>query len=371
MSRVHDLVVVGGGFAGMACARAAAERGLRTLVLERRPWPARRVHTTGILVRELAEQWDPPSRITRRIPGVRLYGPGGRHLDLHSPGYHFLATDTEALLEWHRRRAIDAGAALRFGGAYRGARRDGAMHALDDGELRARFLVGADGARSAVAADQGLGRNRQFLFGAEAELPPVEGVHPEFLHVFLDGELAPGYIGWVVPGVGITQIGVGCRLPAQLDLHAFMRRAAAVLGVEFPRPIGFRTGLIPCGGLVRDWHGDGVLLVGDAAGMVSPLTGGGIHPAVAMGRLAGAAIAAHLDGTGPAPALVLQRHLPGYGVRTLLRSAVDHAPARDLLLRLLFRTLPFRALAQLVFFHQRGLLTSAAWRDLIELMQGI
>lgn len=366
----HDLVVVGGGFAGIACARAAAARGLRTLVLERKPWPGRRVHTTGILVRELAEAWDPPARITRRIDGVRLYGPGDRSLDLRSPGYYFLATDTEALLEWHRRQAIDAGAALRFGCAFQDARRDGDVHIINGGELRARFLVGADGARSRVALDQGLGRNRQFLFGAEAELPPIPGVDAGFLHVFLDGELAPGYIGWVVPGVGMTQVGVGCRLPAQLDLNGFLRRVSRVFDVALPRPTGFRTGLIPCGGRVRRWRRDGVLLLGDAAGCVSPLTGGGIHPAVALGERAGAAIADHVAAQGPEPGRALQPHLPAYGTRSALRIAVEHLPARELLLRLLFASLPFRALAQLVFFHQRGLFTTAAWRDLVELLQG-
>jgi flavin-dependent dehydrogenase len=366
----QDLVIVGAGFAGMACAKVAAEQGLRTLVMERKPWPGRRVHTTGILVRELAESWDPPARLCRRIEGIRLYGPGGRSMDLHSPGYYFLATDTAALMEWHRRQAIDAGAAVRFGCAYRHAHVDQEICNINEGELRTRYLVGADGARSAVAADQRLGRNRQFLFGVEAELPPLPEVDPDFLHVFLDGELAPGYIGWVVPGVGMTQIGLGCRMPSQLDLHAFLRRMAALFHVDLPRPVGFRTGLIPCGGMVRPWHQPGALLLGDAAGTVSPLTGGGIHPAVGLGQAAGRALVEYLHGDGPPPPEVLTPHLPDYGTRVMLRSAVEHLPAQDLLLRLLFSSLPFRALAQLVFFHQRGLFTTAAWRDLLELLQG-
>ena len=53
----YDLIVTGAGFAGLSCAQRAAVRGLRTLILERKPWPGTRVHTTGILVKELAEQW--------------------------------------------------------------------------------------------------------------------------------------------------------------------------------------------------------------------------------------------------------------------------------------------------------------------------
>ncbi len=367
----HDLVIVGGGFAGMACAKVAAEQGLRTLVMERKPWPGRRVHTTGILVRELAEFWDPPARLCRRIEGIRLYGPGGRSIDLHSSGYYFLATDTAALVEWHRRQAIDAGAAVRFGCAYRRARLSQDTYTINEDDLRTRYLVGADGARSTVAADQHLGCNRQFLFGVEAELPPVPEVDPDFLHVFLDGELAPGYIGWVVPGVGMTQIGLGCRMPSQLDLHGFLRRMAGCFGVSLPKPLGFRTGRIPCGGMVRPWHQAGILLLGDAAGTVSPLTGGGIHPAIALGQMAGHAVAEHLLGDGPPPHVMLTPRLADYGARVMLRTAVDHLPAQDLLLRLLFSSLPFRALAQLVFFHQRGLFSTEAWRDLLEMLQGM
>jgi hypothetical protein len=91
---MEDLVIVGGGFAGLACARTAALRGLRVCVLERRPAIGVRTHTTGIVVKEAAEEWEIPPRLSRRIAGVRLYAPSLRAIDLDSPGYYFLATDT-------------------------------------------------------------------------------------------------------------------------------------------------------------------------------------------------------------------------------------------------------------------------------------
>lgn len=53
----YDLAVVGAGFAGLACARSAAARGLRTLALERRPRAGSAIRTTGLLVKEAAERW--------------------------------------------------------------------------------------------------------------------------------------------------------------------------------------------------------------------------------------------------------------------------------------------------------------------------
>src|SRR5262245_17547265 len=95
-----DVAVVGAGFAGLACARVAAARGLRTVVLDRKADPGAAPHTTGLLVKEAADEWDVPRAITRKIHGIRLYAPSLAWIDLDSPGYYFLATDTPALLRW-------------------------------------------------------------------------------------------------------------------------------------------------------------------------------------------------------------------------------------------------------------------------------
>jgi flavin-dependent dehydrogenase len=71
----RQLVVIGAGFAGLACARAAAQRGVETTVLEAQPELGHRVSTTGILVKEAADAWAIPRSLTRKIHGVRLYSP--------------------------------------------------------------------------------------------------------------------------------------------------------------------------------------------------------------------------------------------------------------------------------------------------------
>lgn len=367
-SRIHDLIIAGGGFAGLACTRAAARVGLRTLVLERKPWPGTRVRTTGILVKELADEWDPPSRLLRRIDAVRLYSPSLRRLDLRSDGYYFFATNTPELVRWHERQAIDAGAAIRFNAPYSQSRVSQGLQLINQGQFRSRYLVGCDGARSRVARDRGLGCNRDFIIGVEVELAPQPHVDSTCLHVFLDGELAPGYIGWVVPGVNSTQIGLGCRLPRRPDLHAFLEKIARVFRLDDVRVREFRSGLIPCGGPVSPWFASGLVLVGDAAGMVSPLTAGGIHPAVTLGGIAGEAVADFLTSGGPAPHDVLHAHLPSYSYKRLLRKTSDRVTLPAAVYDYAFWSTPFRALAQILFFHHRGLFSRAAWRDVIRLI---
>src|SRR5437868_1075832 len=93
MMQKFDLVIVGGSFAGLACARTAALRGLKVAVLDSKPEPGARIRTTGIVVKEASDDFDLPAQLMRKVRGVRLYAPDDRSVDLHAPGYFFQATD--------------------------------------------------------------------------------------------------------------------------------------------------------------------------------------------------------------------------------------------------------------------------------------
>ncbi|MEO8475943.1 MAG: NAD(P)/FAD-dependent oxidoreductase [Actinomycetota bacterium] len=342
--------IVGASFAGLACAQACAARGLRTVVWERKRDAGEGVRTTGLLVKEAADELDPPLELTRKIHGVRLYGPSLMWVDLEAPGYYFYATDTPELLRSLARRAEGAGADIRWGRAF-------------PGDRVAPMLVGADGPRSHVARTARLGVNRRFLTGVEVELEDVEGVEDR-LHVFLDSRLAPGYIGWVVPGVGITQIGLASSRTGRPPLDAFLGRVSTLFDLSSARRVGSRGGLIPVGGRVRPFASSDVVLVGDAAGVVSPLTAGGIHTALGSGRAAGIAIASHLLDSGPAPEAALRGAFPTFGAKRAMRAALDLRPPNALVDRALGSP-RFQALAQTVFFHHRGLWSGDAWRALV------
>jgi len=351
MVQRFDLAIVGGSFAGLACARSAALRGLKVAVLDAKPDPGLRVRTTGIVVKEASDAFDLPARMMRKVPGVRLYAPDNRSLDLSAPGYFFQATDMPALMRWMAEEAARAGATLMYGRKFEGGleyERGVAM-----GDLHASFLVGADGAKSAVAQAFGLGENRRFLAGLEIECEPLEGVDPRFLHCFADSQIAPGYIAWMVPGVGATQIGLAASRPARPDLGALLRHLKAIFDIRDIRVTSRRSGLIPSGGVVRHLGTRRVMLVGDSAGMVSPVTGGGIHTALHFGRRAAVLVANHLDGRGPLPARALAAEAPRYRAKLWLRRALDLAPPNALINAALM-TAPMRRLAQRLYFHSRG-----------------
>lgn len=348
-----DLVVVGASFAGLAAARTAASRGLSVAVIDAKPDPGARIHTSGILVREAIEEIDIPHRLTRRVPGVRLYAPSLASVDLLSPGYAFYTTETAALLRWMAAEARKAGAVILPATRFEGALRANGRLYLKGIDLSARMLIGADGARSRVAEAFGLSINRRFLTGLEVELEPDDSVDPRFLHCFIDSRLAPGYMAWAAAGPSAIQLGLAVRDGDKPDLAAFMARTEEAFNWSKLKVTGRRSGLIPCGGPLKRIATPGVLLIGDAAGWVSPMTGGGIRLAFKYGRRAASLIADHLMCGGPEPGAALAHEVPKFRAKLALRGALDLAPP-NMFVNMALATRPMRRIAERLYFHARN-----------------
>ena len=357
-----DLLVVGASFAGLACARAAARAGLSVLVLEKKPRAGAKLHTTGLIVKDAVDQlpWlaDAPRALIRRIEAVRLYAPNMRHVDLHAPGYYFWATDTPALLDWMAALARASGAMIELGALFQDARRAGGIWhaAVNQRTVQARYIIGADGPCSRVARALGLSRNTEFLYGVEHEYAAAR-MAPGLLHCFIDRQLAPGYIAWAFQGVAVSQIGLARRLPVNsagpVRLDALLDKIKPVVRPGASPPVAVRAGLIPCGGTLPNVAREGALLIGDAAGVVSPVTAGGIHRALKQGQDAGIAVARFLRGEAADPAAWFVRGYPRLRAKRMLRWAFDHFQS-DRVFNSLLSTAPMRHAAALIYFHQKS-----------------
>jgi len=357
----QDCVVAGASFAGLACAFALARSGHSVTVLEEKADPGDKLHTTGIIVKDAIDQValldGLPPGLVRRIDGVRLYAPGMRSVDLFAPGYYFLATDTPQVMRWLAGQAAAAGARIAYGTPFRRCERTRSGFQVE-GAGQTRYLVGADGPSSRIAQSLGLGRNSQYLFGAEYEYAGLEMPDADKLHCFIDRRLAPGYIGWLVAGVGMVQAGLARRVRGReatmsSSMAAFLEKIAPVVDLRALRPAATRAGMIPCGGVVQPVSAPRALLVGDAAGMVSPVTAGGIHTALKHGLAAGHAIADFLDGRTEDPSGWFVSSYPRFHAKRRLRFLFDRFQS-DLLFDLLLETRPMRAAAGAVYFHHKG-----------------
>ncbi len=349
-----DILIAGGGFAGLACAKALAEAGVGVTLLERKKAPGVGMHTTGIIVKECAEEFAIPPALTRKVTDVRLYAPSLRFADLKSPDYFFLTTDTPGLMRHLSEEATRSGAYIIYDTAYEHGREEGKCISINNGAFSCRFLIGADGPRSKVADDFALGQNRQFLLGAEAEYEGLQLIDNHKFYCFLDQTLAYGYLGWVIPGVGVTQIGLAQRMPKKPDIDAFVRRMSGIFDFSQAKVAARRGGLIPVGGLVRPFARDNVILLGDSAGIVSPLTAGGIHTALHYGKILGDTLARHIKDGAEHPASLLERIYPRFYAKQALRKSYETLAPNWLLDAVVTNPL-FTTLASAVFFRKKRL----------------
>ncbi|MEQ8267228.1 MAG: NAD(P)/FAD-dependent oxidoreductase [Parvibaculum sp.] len=360
MTDRFDLVVAGASFAGLACARAAALRGLNVLVVEKKSSPDAKLHTTGIIVKDAIDdiEWlrSIPAEAIRKVPGVRLFSPNLRSIDLHAPGYYFLTTDTPMLMQWMADECLRAGATINLNTTLRQLDENSGSLIVNK-EIETRYLVGADGPNSTVARIAGLGRNTEFLYGIEHEFEGLPLPDPDYLHCFIDRKLARGYIGWAVQGPRATQVGVAARMPHSRSSQAWMTalfdKIRPTVDTGSIAPASIRAGMIPCGGLVTPSARRRIMLVGDAAGMVSPVTAGGIHNAVKHGLGAGNAIADHLHGQADDPAGWYADTYPRYQLKVLARRIFDRFQS-DAAFNLLLRSGAMRRLASEIYFHRKA-----------------
>jgi digeranylgeranylglycerophospholipid reductase len=358
-----DLLIVGASFAGCACAIRAAQFGLRVRLIDKKSDVGAKLHTTGIVVCDAVNNspflQNIPAALTRRIETIRLFSPALSEVVLSSPGYYFLATDTPNLMRWLVAQTRDAGVDVCLDTAFTSAQ------AVADRiefprQPAAKYLVGADGPQSKVAQAFGLSRVRHFLYGVEHELTNTAVPDSNAMYCFLTRQYARGYIGWAFQGTHAVQAGTAVRYrsvhgkaQALPDLSGFLRHVAPVLPLDGARKSAVRAGLIPCGGLVKKFATSRVLLVGDAAGLVSPVTAGGIHTAWKHGWHMGEAIANHLLHGDIEPGEVARQTYTRFTAKRALRWCYDHFQ-HDWIFNALLHTRAMRAAAQQVYFHKRG-----------------
>lgn len=359
-----DVLVVGAGLAGLECARRLGEAGASVLLADRKPTVDHAVHTTGIFVRRTLESFDlPDDCLGPPVRRVALYSPRGRSLVLESPHDEYRVGRMGALYLRGLDACLRAGVQWAPSASLAALEPDGAGSAatLERGgrpeRLHARFVLGADGAVSRVAPALGLDENREWIVGVEEVFRGGATGHEPAFHCWIDPQVAPGYIAWVVDDGEEVHVGVGgyaSRFKPAEALRRFHARVAPRFGLRGAVPCERRGGRIPVGGVLPRIACARGLLTGDAAGAVSPLTAGGLDPCLRLSALA-ADVTAGFLATGSEAALapydgaaLRARFRTRLLIRRLL-SAVRSPAAAELAVAAL-RLPPFRAVAHNVFF---------------------
>jgi geranylgeranyl reductase family protein len=378
-----DVLVIGAGPGGSAAAYHLARRGVDVLVAEKATFPREKVCGDGLTPRGVLalERMgiDPLDPGFERVDGLRIYT-RRTTLELSWPKLHDfpdygLVRTRHDLDELLARRAEKAGALLWEGAeVLRPVLTDGwvtgATVRKDDEEIevRARYVLAADGAASRIGAGAGVRRDGTRPLGIAARrYYRIERTPGPWLEVWMDlwdgDDLMPGY-GWLFPVAdGTINLGAGllntfknfkdlsaprvfeafaAMLPASWNISEETAEGRALSG---PLPMGFnrRPAAVP-----------GMLLVGDAAGIVNPFNGEGIAYAMESAELAAELVSEALLKDRPAvahlyPTLLAERYgryyflgrkfVKAIGHPSVMRAFTDYGVPRERLMRFVFRVL--------------------------------
>ena len=303
-----DVVVVGGGPAGLWFAKNAAEGGLKVLVLDRKKEIGTPVQCAegfskngfqrlGIEVDDRWKGWE--------VSGAKVYAPNGKYISIPGEGY---VIERKIFEKEMAKLATRKGATvLAFHEVYDIIKEDGKVSGVrasflgEERDFYANIIVAADGFESRIARLAGLKTFQQAYHvdsGFEYQMAGIN-IDPENIHLFFGTKIAPrGYV-WIFPTDEDTaNVGIGIdgreEKTARWYLDKWIEDHKNEYNFDDASIIEVRGGGIPVGGLLKKMTTDGLMVIGDAAHQVHPLHGGGMFLAMEAGAIAArVAIKAH------------------------------------------------------------------------------
>jgi digeranylgeranylglycerophospholipid reductase len=283
-----DVLIVGGGPAGLHAAGRLARDGVSVLVCEEHEAIGSPVHCTGVLASDSFDDFDLPRTATlNSLTTARFISPGGLLVSYTPRSPLAVVIDRVEFDRTLAARAVAAGAELRVGARVSSLETgpDGVRAVVGDSWVHARLVILACGASYALQRRFGLGLPQIYLHTAQREMPAR---HLWDVELHFGRSVAPDGFAWAVPVVrpdgNYVRVGAMASEDAAGAYARMVRRIADRWGLA-PDDAAPRQKVLPLGEIART-YADRLLVVGDAAGLVKPTTGGGIHYSILSAGLA-------------------------------------------------------------------------------------
>ena len=286
-----DVVIVGAGPVGGYAARLLREHNISVHLIEEHGEIGRPFQCAGLVNPSAIERIGDYSSVLQEIDGALIHGPNGIVVPVGTEGkirtYSVCRKKFDMLVV---QQAIELGATISMNTKSVDAEvmEDGVrLHLEQQGEIktiRCKLLIGADGAHSWTRRKFKMGYPKETMIGFQSEVTGYES-KDRWLEMYSGSEIAPGFFAWVIPtGFGTHRIGVWSTAKHMLDGRSIESYYNSLLNhplwsekFKDVREISRYCGPIPAG-MVQFPVKNRVMLLGDAAGMAKPTTGGGIGP---------------------------------------------------------------------------------------------
>lgn len=310
MVEKYDVLVVGAGPAGSMAAMKAAEGEAETLIVEKQKLPRFKLCGGNIANWVVVKLGIPEEVLDRKYTSITFCTPPkyekqnfpvpGAYWGVYRDRFDYHLTEMAVKAGAEVRDGIHIRDVIKEGGAIRGV-------VTSDGEqIHADVVIACDGVYSLIARKSGLWDkwftergeswkdNVAFCMGVEMKLDNdvIDERFGDSYVIFTGKEIAPLGYGWIFPKDGMVSVGVGSAA-GMMDkkpdeyLRYFMKHPAAAQFLEGGEVVLERGAYIPYRRAFTPSYMAGLLVAGDAAGMVSPITGEGVFFAVRAGLEAG------------------------------------------------------------------------------------
>ncbi len=292
----YDVVVVGGRIAGSISSLFASKNGVDVLMIEKRQeigTPVQCAEGTTYGTFETLEMKPSQKYICSEIDKANVHAPDGRIIKVQNETTKGYILERKIFDKQLAIKSAKAGTDIMIKTGVKDLIIDKgkvcgvvADHLGETIKVKADVVIAADGVESTIARKAGLKTTKNpkdICSCAQYELVGLD-VDPGSLEFYFGEKTAPGGYGWIFPkGDGIANVGLGVRGSAETAYH-YLKKFASKFDAT---PVELNVGGVPLSGPVKKTFTDGLMVVGDAAGQVDPVTGGGIHLTASCSRIAG------------------------------------------------------------------------------------
>ncbi|MHA2601211.1 MAG: geranylgeranyl reductase family protein [Candidatus Thorarchaeota archaeon SMTZ1-83] len=303
----NDVIIIGGGPAGLITSHSLAKDGHNAVVLEEHPEIGKPDHCAGLVSTSglSSLNLNPPRDVIQNyVSAARIFAPSGQSILIERGRREAFVIDRSRFDSWLADRATDEGAEVLTGSKVLGVssveRNPSTVSLKTAGgheERRSLVVINAEGTRCVLSKLVGLPSvpRRSKYPAYQFEMNGVD-IDDDVVEMFYGRNVAPGFFAWIIPlGDRRARVGLAAkdmakrRLEASIRRHPVMNKRLEHASIE--RGFG---GIVLVGTPIKKTVTGRFLVVGDAAGMVKPTTGGGVIMGGIAARVAGQVVSSAL-----------------------------------------------------------------------------